>query len=125
VAPVVVVFSLLLLQGSADAQSLCRPCRNAAQEESKKCLEAVISQEDKQWCQKKEGARVEACEHGECQLEKAQQAAQREALSHMKSSSDRESDIRSGALITYRNFKSSSVDMVSTFNGLTQQVIMF
>jgi hypothetical protein len=67
--------------GGAYAQSLCRPCRNAAQEELKKCLEAVISQEDKQWCQKKQGARVEACEHGECQLEKAQQAAQREALS--------------------------------------------
>jgi hypothetical protein len=38
--------------GSAYAQSLCRPCRDAAQEELKKCLEAVISQEDKQWCQK-------------------------------------------------------------------------
>lgn len=89
VALVFVVFSLLLLQGSADAQSLCWPCRNAAQEELKKCLEAAISQEDKQWCQKKQGARVEACEHGECQLENAQQAAQREALSQMKSSSDR------------------------------------
>ena len=44
VALIFVVFSLLLLQGSADAQSLCRPCRNAAQEELKKCLEAAISQ---------------------------------------------------------------------------------
>src|SRR2546427_3370905 len=75
--------------GSAYAQSLCRPCRDAAQEKLKKCLEAVISQEDKQWCQKKQGARVEACEHGECQPEKVQQSAQREALSQLKSSSDR------------------------------------
>jgi hypothetical protein len=89
VALVFVVFSLLLLQGSVDAQSLCRTCRDSAQEELKKCLEAAISQEDKQWCQKKQSARVEACEHGECQLENAQQAAQREALSQMKSSSDR------------------------------------
>src|SRR6267143_4373370 len=58
VALIFVVLSLLLLQGSADAQSLCRPCRNAAQEELKKCLDAAISQEDKQWCQKKQGARV-------------------------------------------------------------------
>ena len=39
--------------GSAYGQSLCRPCRDAAQEELKKCLEAAISHEDKQWFQKK------------------------------------------------------------------------
>ena len=44
VAFVFVAFSLLLLEGSVDAQSLCRPRRNAAQEELKKCLEAAISQ---------------------------------------------------------------------------------
>ena len=89
VALIFVLFSLLALQVSVDAQSLCRQCRDSAREELKKCLEAAISQEDKQWCQKKQGARVEACEHGECQLENAQQAAQREALSQMKSNSDR------------------------------------
>ena len=89
VAIVVVVFSLLVLQGPVDAQSLCQPCRDSAREELRKCLEAAISQEDKQWCQKKQDTRIEACEHGECQLEKAQEAAQREALSDKKFSPDR------------------------------------
>ena len=38
------IFTSATFEGSVDAKSLCRPCRNAAQEELKKCLEAAISQ---------------------------------------------------------------------------------
>jgi hypothetical protein len=55
-----------------DAQSLCSKCLKAAKDESKKCLEGAISQEDKRSCLEKQEKRTKACSNGECKIEKAQ-----------------------------------------------------
>ena len=52
--------------------SLCVQCLEAAQEESKKCLAAAISQEDKKSCLEKKDTRVKSCDTGECKIERAQ-----------------------------------------------------
>ena len=52
--------------------SLCVQCLEAAQEESKKCLAAAISQEDKKSCLEKKDSRVTSCDTGECKIERAQ-----------------------------------------------------
>ncbi len=54
------------------APSLCLQCLEAAQEESKKCLAAAISQEDKKSCLEKKDTRVKSCDTGECKIERAQ-----------------------------------------------------
>ena len=55
-----------------NAPSLCLQCLEAAQEESKKCLAAAISQEDKKSCLEKKNTRVKSCDTGECKIERAQ-----------------------------------------------------
>ncbi len=55
-----------------NAPSLCLQCLEAAQEESKKCLAAAISQEDKKSCLEKKESRVSSCDTGECKIERAQ-----------------------------------------------------
>jgi hypothetical protein len=52
--------------------SLCVQCLETAQEESKKCLAAAISQEDKKSCLEKKDTRVKSCDTGECKIERAQ-----------------------------------------------------
>jgi hypothetical protein len=52
--------------------SLCVQCLEAAQEESKKCLTAAISQEDKKSCLEKKDTRVKNCDAGACKIERAQ-----------------------------------------------------
>jgi hypothetical protein len=66
------LFTLLLLGVPSYAQSLCVKCLNAAQVELKKCLDAAISTEDKISCSEKKEARSQACEDGECKIERTQ-----------------------------------------------------
>ena len=55
-----------------DTQSLCTQCIKAAQEESKKCLDAAISQEDKKSCLEKQETRTKTCANGECEIAREQ-----------------------------------------------------
>jgi hypothetical protein len=66
-----------------NAPSLCLQCLGAAQEESKKCLAAAISQEDKKSCLEKKDSRVKSCDTGECKIERAQNGRKGD-ISHEK-----------------------------------------
>ena len=44
----------------------CENCRTAVQQELAKCIESVISQEDKMSCMEKKEPRLKACENGVC-----------------------------------------------------------
>ncbi len=62
------------------AHSLCLKCLKATQDESKKCLENAISQEDKKSCLEKQDTRAKACDNGECKLERAPSGNKGEVL---------------------------------------------
>jgi hypothetical protein len=68
----------------SDAQSLCLQCLQAAQEESKKCLDAAISQEDKKSCLEKQETRAKTCDTGECKIGRAQSGSKGEVPSEKK-----------------------------------------
>jgi hypothetical protein len=55
-----------------DAQSLCSQCLKAAQDESKKCLDGAISQEDKKSCLERQETKTKTCSNGECKIERTQ-----------------------------------------------------
>lgn len=70
------LFPLLLLGTPIYAQidqSLCVQCLKAAQDELTKCLDEAISHEDKTSCAEKKEVRMQACEGGECKIERAAQ----------------------------------------------------
>ena len=67
-----------------DAQSLCTQCLKAAQDESKKCLDGAISQEDKKSCLEKQDTRTNTCSNGECKIERAQGGSKGEVPSEKK-----------------------------------------
>jgi len=52
-------------------QSLCVQCLTTAKEESKKCLDGAIRQEDKKSCLEKQETRAKTCDNGECKIERA------------------------------------------------------
>ena len=52
------------------AKGLCLQCLTAAQDESKKCLDEAISQEDKKSCHEKKETRTKTCTEGECKIER-------------------------------------------------------
>lgn len=52
------------------AKSLCSQCLTAARDESKKCLDEAISQEDKKSCDEKKETRTKTCSDGECKIER-------------------------------------------------------
>ncbi|MEP6889483.1 MAG: hypothetical protein ABI955_02155 [Nitrospirota bacterium] len=52
------------------AKGLCLQCLTAAQDESKKCLDEAISQEDKKSCHEKKETRTKTCADGECKIER-------------------------------------------------------
>jgi hypothetical protein len=68
----------------SNAQSLCVQCLKAAQEESKKCLDAAISQEDKKSCLEKQETRTKTCSNGECETGRAQSGSKGEVPSEKK-----------------------------------------
>lgn len=76
---VILLWSLLLWGSPVRGQSLCERCLTTAQQELKKCLEAAISHEDKQSCLQKQEVRSNACENGECKIEKTPEATKGEA----------------------------------------------
>ncbi|HSL05345.1 MAG TPA: hypothetical protein VK901_17585 [Nitrospiraceae bacterium] len=68
------LFPLILLGMPIYAQidqSLCLQCLTRAKEEMKTCLAEAISHEDKTSCAERKEARTNACEEGECKIEKA------------------------------------------------------
>lgn len=58
------------MKAQPGVQSLCEKCIHAAQEEVKKCLDAAISQEDKQSCLEKQETRTKTCSDGVCKIER-------------------------------------------------------
>jgi hypothetical protein len=72
------VFPLIMLGTPIYAQtidqSLCVQCLITAKEESKKCLDGAISQEDKKSCLEKQETRAKTCDNGECKIERAAQS---------------------------------------------------
>ncbi|MEO6309035.1 MAG: hypothetical protein ABIP43_14295 [Nitrospiraceae bacterium] len=67
-----------------DAQSLCSKCLEAAKDESKKCLDGAISQEDKKSCLEKQETRTKACSNGECKIERTQSGEKSDGLPEKK-----------------------------------------
>jgi hypothetical protein len=70
------LFPLILLGTPIYAQidqNLCVQCRKGASEELKKCLDEAISHEDKTSCAEKKKVQTQACEGGECTIERAAQ----------------------------------------------------
>ena len=70
------LFQLVLLGTPIYAQidqSLCVQCLKAANEELKKCLDEAISHEDKTSCAERKEVQTQACEGGECEIERAAQ----------------------------------------------------
>lgn len=57
-----------------EAQSLCSQCLKAAQDESKKCLDGAISQEDKKSCLERQETKTKTCSNSECKIERAQKS---------------------------------------------------
>jgi hypothetical protein len=66
------LFPLILLGTPIFAQNLCLQCLKDAKEELKKCIDAAISQEDKTSCAQKQETRTNACENGQCIIERVQ-----------------------------------------------------
>ncbi len=50
----------------AGEEGPCEKCRQAAQQELAKCIEAAISQQDKKSCTEKHDLRMKTCEDGVC-----------------------------------------------------------
>ena len=50
------------------AEGVCEKCRQAAQQELAKCIEAAISQQDKKSCTEKNDLRMKTCEDGVCKI---------------------------------------------------------
>ncbi len=71
-------------KAQADAQSLCLQCLTAAREELRKCLEGVISQEDKKSCAEKQEGRAKTCENGECKIARTPSGNKSEGLPERK-----------------------------------------
>ena len=70
------LFPLILLGSPIYAQidqRLCVQCLKAANEELKKCLDEAISHEDKTSCAEKKELHTQACEQGECKIERSAQ----------------------------------------------------
>ena len=70
------LFSLLLLASPLSAQSPCADCFNAAEDGLRKCLDNAFSSEDRGACEDRRQARLEACEIGECKVEREQRSTQ-------------------------------------------------
>jgi hypothetical protein len=66
----IALFPLILTAASVSAQSPCLECFKAAEQELKKCLDNAISQEDKNSCAEERDERAEACDQGECKIER-------------------------------------------------------
>lgn len=64
------LFPLIVTAVPVSAQSPCSECFKAVEQELKKCLDKVTSQEDKNSCAEERDEQAEACDQGECKIER-------------------------------------------------------